>query len=81
MQEEPPQQKLMDYDVIRGEVFQIIVKQHSIASFHEYWNDFGSFILGRLSKSEFDATVLKMLTAEHGKQKKRQLYNLLLCRC
>lgn len=69
MQEEPPQLKLTDYDIIRGEVFSIIVKQHSIEAFHQYWNDFFSFILGRLSKSELDATVLKMLTAEHGKQK------------
>ena len=69
MQQDQSTQKLIDYDVIRGEVFQVIVKQHSIASFHEYWNDFGSFILGRLSKSEFDATVLKLLTAKNGKHK------------
>ena len=53
-----------DVQSIRSELFEEIVGQHSMAAFYEYWGGFRSFILGRLSKAEFDGLVVKVLTAE-----------------
>lgn len=53
-----------DVQSVRSELFEEIVSQHSMAAFYEYWGGFRSFILGRLSKAEFDGLVVKVLTSE-----------------
>ena len=51
------------YESLKSELFQAVP---SHAAFHEYWNSFRAFVLGRLAKGEFDAVVLRILGADKG---------------
>lgn len=55
-----------DYDIARNDLFLEIFTHHGTSSFQGYWNSFRLFIIGQLSKEEFDVVVQSILTDEKG---------------
>lgn len=54
------------YDTAKDELFNVITAQNGMPSFHLYWNSFRQFIIGQLSKEEFDIVVNDVLGADQG---------------
>jgi hypothetical protein len=52
------------YDEVRGLLFRSIFLRRGMSVFNEYWNGFKSFVLGRISKLEFDEIMTRNLTTE-----------------
>lgn len=55
-----------DYDQARSALFLEIFSRHGTASFQLYWSSFRLFIIGQLSKEEFDVVVLSVLSEDKG---------------
>ena len=56
------------YDEARSDLFREIFTNHGADSFQLYWNSFRLFIIGQLSKEEFDVIVLSILGHDKGEQ-------------
>lgn len=57
---------LSDYDEARTDLFNEIFTRHGMSSFHVYWNSFRRFVIGQLSKEEFDIVVQNILSEDKG---------------
>ena len=55
-----------DYDNVRSDLFNEIFARHGMASFQLYWSSFRRFIIGQLSKEEFDIVVKNVLSEDKG---------------
>ena len=56
----------LDYDEIRSALFEEIFTSKGSSAFQVYWNGFRNFIIGKLSKEEFDEIVHRTLNEEKG---------------
>jgi hypothetical protein len=56
------------YDTAKEELFNVITAQSGIPSFQMYWNSFRQFIIGQLSKEEFDIIVNDVLGVDQGEK-------------
>ena len=55
-----------DYDEARSDLFNEIFARHGMSSFQLYWSSFRRFIIGQLSKEEFDIVVKNVLSDDKG---------------
>lgn len=55
------------YDAAKEELFNVITAQSGIPAFQMYWNCFRQFIIGQMSKEEFDIIVNNVLGVDQGK--------------
>lgn len=56
----------LDYEEIRSALFEEIFTSKGSSAFQVYWNGFRSFIIGKLSKEEFDIIVHRTLEENKG---------------
>ena len=57
-----------DYEEARNDIFDEVFSTQGSSAFHTYWNGFRSFLIGQLSKEEFDVIVTNSLSEEKGEQ-------------
>lgn len=56
----------LDYEEIRSALFEEIFTSKGSSAFQVYWNGFRNFIIGKLSKEEFDVIVYRTLEENKG---------------
>jgi hypothetical protein len=56
----------LDYEETRSALFEEIFTSKGSSAFQVYWNGFRDFIIGKLSKEEFDDIVHRTLEKEKG---------------
>ena len=56
----------LDYEETRSALFEEIFASKGSSAFQVYWNGFRDFIIGKLSKEEFDDIVHRTLEKEKG---------------
>ena len=56
----------LDYDETRSALFEEIFTSKGSSAFQVYWNGFRNFIIGKLSKEEFDTIVHSTLDEGKG---------------
>lgn len=57
---------ISDYEEARNDLFDEVFATQGSSAFHAYWNGFRSFLIGQLSKEEFDVIVRNSLTEKKG---------------
>lgn len=55
-----------EYEETRSALFEEILASKGSSAFQVYWNGFRDFIIGKLSKEEFDDIVHRTLEKEKG---------------
>jgi hypothetical protein len=57
---------ISDYEEARNDLFDEVFTTQGSSAFHTYWNGFRNFLIGQLSKEEFDVIVTNSLSEEKG---------------